>query len=127
MKDLFALAVAFAVATVAMPQELALENVAPGTYAVLSPAGHLAAANAGLVLLEDAVLVIDTHRVPSAARESSSKPANFARLVYETSWSMSCVSASTCSETTRGDGQRFPALSGTRLSEKGNCRRTISQ
>ena len=73
MKDALAFAVAFGVATVALPQELTLEVVAPGVYAVLSPPGHLAAANAGIVVLEDAVLVIDTHMVPSAARELLTK------------------------------------------------------
>jgi glyoxylase-like metal-dependent hydrolase (beta-lactamase superfamily II) len=73
MKDILTLVVALGMAPVAMSQELALEEVAPGTYAVLSPPGHLAAANAGVVLLEDAVLVVDTHMVPSAARELLTK------------------------------------------------------
>lgn len=49
-------------------QELTLQEVATGVHAVISPPGHDAGANAAFVVLEDAVLVIDTHMVPSAAR-----------------------------------------------------------
>lgn len=90
MKYVLALAVAFGVAAVAVPQELTLEEVAPGIYAVLSPPGHLAAANAGVVVLEDAVLVIDTHMVPSAARELLTKVHSVTdlpvRYVVNTHW-----------------------------------------
>ena len=73
MKTVLAFAAAFGVATVAVSQELTLEVMAEGVYAVLSPPGHLAAANTGVVVLEDAVLVIDTRMVPSAALELLAK------------------------------------------------------
>lgn len=90
MKDAVALAIACCVATIASPQALVVEEVARGAYAVLSPPGHLAGANAGVVLFEDAVLVIDTHMVPSAARELLAKLPSLSkspvRYVVNTHW-----------------------------------------
>ena len=60
----------FGVAALAAPaQGLDVVELAPGVYAALSPAGHAGAANAGFVVLDDEVLIIDTYMVPSAARE----------------------------------------------------------
>ena len=78
---MLAFAAAFGVATVAVSQELTLEVMAEGVYAVLSPPGHLAAANTGVVVLEDAVLVIDTRMVPSAALELLAKLHSMTRSV----------------------------------------------
>ncbi len=90
MKHVIALAVLLSDAAVAWPQELILEEIAAGAYGVLSPPGHRAAANAGVVMLEDSVLVIDTHMVPSAARELLTKLRSITdlpvRYVVNTHW-----------------------------------------
>ena len=46
-----------------------MRELAPNVYVALAPPGHEGAANAGFVVLDDAVLVVDTHMVPAAARE----------------------------------------------------------
>ena len=93
-----------------MPQELTLEVVAPGVYAVLSPPGHLAAANAGIVVLEDAVLVIDTHMVPSAARELLTKLHSVTDLHRSATWSTPTGTPTTLEET-KPIVRRFPTTS----------------
>ena len=69
----FQAGVVFALAIVGVgvgnTQELALEELADGVFAVLAPTGHPGEANAGFVVMDDAVLVVDTHMVPDAARE----------------------------------------------------------
>ncbi len=49
--------------------ELVLNELADGVFAVLAPASHPGEANAGFIVMNDAVLVVDTHMVPEAARE----------------------------------------------------------
>jgi glyoxylase-like metal-dependent hydrolase (beta-lactamase superfamily II) len=58
-----------AVADVGHAEELVVEALAQKVFAVLAPAGHPGEANAGFIVLDDAVLVIDTYMVPEAARE----------------------------------------------------------
>ncbi len=50
-------------------QPLGTEKLADGVYAVLAPSGHPGESNSGFILLDDSVLVIDTHFVPQAANE----------------------------------------------------------
>ena len=63
----------------------------------------------------------------ACARDSSRIPLNLARLLNEQSRSMSRVSSSTLSATTRGDGHRLAAFMGTRSSLKEKRARTCSQ
>ena len=71
-------------------EELVLEELAQGVFAVLAPAGHAGEANAGFIVMDDAVLVIDTHMVPQAARELIAKIKKITslpvRYVINTHW-----------------------------------------
>ena len=60
-------------AGVGRTDELVLNELADGVFAVLAPAGHAGEANAGFIVMDDDVLVIDTHMVPEAARELIAK------------------------------------------------------
>jgi cyclase len=70
--------------------ELVLNEIANGVFAVLAPAGHPGEANAGFIVMNDAVLVIDTHMVPEAARELVAKIETITplpvRYVINTHW-----------------------------------------
>lgn len=71
-------------------EELVLNELAHGVFAVLAPAGHPGEANAGFVVMDDAVLVVDTHMVPEAARELIAKIKTITplpvRYVVNTHW-----------------------------------------
>jgi cyclase len=77
-------------AAAADAQELVLEELAEDVYAVLAPAGHPGEANAGFIVMDDAVLVVDTHMVPGAARELIAKIREITplpvRYVVNTHW-----------------------------------------
>jgi glyoxylase-like metal-dependent hydrolase (beta-lactamase superfamily II) len=45
-----------------------LKQVVPGVYAAIAKAQYKVNCNAAVILLDDAVLVVDTHPKPSAAR-----------------------------------------------------------
>ena len=70
--------------------ELVLDELAHGVFAVLAPAGHPGEANTGFVVMDDSVLVVDTHMVPEAARELISKIKKITplpvRYVVNTHW-----------------------------------------
>lgn len=77
-------------AGVGKTDELVLNELANDVFAVLAPAGHPGEANAGFIVMDEAVLVIDTHMVPEAARELIAKIKKITplpvRYVVNTHW-----------------------------------------
>lgn len=94
MSSILARSIVFSIwliaAVAADAQELVLEELADNVYAVLAPAGHPGEANAGFIVMDNAVLVIDTHMVPGAARELIAKIRSITplpvRYVVNTHW-----------------------------------------
>lgn len=84
------LALCIAAAGVSEAAELVVEELAKGVFAVLAPTGHPGEANAGFIVMDDAVLVIDTYMVPEAARELIAKIRTITphpvRYVVNTHW-----------------------------------------
>lgn len=80
----------FAGVGVGNSEELVLNELAHGVFAVLVPTGHPGEANAGFIVMDDAVLVVDTHMVPEAARELIAKIKKITplpvRYVVNTHW-----------------------------------------
>ncbi len=77
-------------ALVGLAEELVLNEIAHDVFAVLAPAGHPGEANAGFIVMDDAVLVVDTHMVPEAGRELIAKIREITplpvRYVVNTHW-----------------------------------------
>ena len=58
----------FTVSVSAAEQLFDLKKVADGVYIALARHQHIINSNAGVIILDDGVLIIDTHSKPSAAR-----------------------------------------------------------
>ncbi len=61
----------FTVSVSAAEQLFDLKKVADGVYIALARHQHIINSNAGVVILDDGVLIVDTHSKPSAASSSS--------------------------------------------------------